>query len=160
MITALKTWYKASVSGTLIILAYFRKRLDFSQDSFWQFPPSHPIPPASCSGLQARILSMESWFPGEWVPLPFLMIIASLVLNSGSRPTLWTHKPSCLFQNNQLNPMCSKFWSYILSNLIMYWICFKTYNGFLSSIAEYCFCLSVTHFVQEEVTALKPTSNL
>lgn len=137
----------------------FQKKIRFlSRFTLAEFPPSHPTPPASCPGLQARILSMESWFPGEWVPVPFLMLIASLGLNPGSRPTLWTHMPSCLSQNNQLHPMCSKFWSYILSNLIMYWVCFKTCNGVLSPIAEFFFCLSVTHFVQsisqERLTAL------
>lgn len=137
-------------------ISIFQKKIRFlSRFTLAEFPPSHPTPPASCPGLQARILSMEFWFPGEWVSVPFLMIIASLRLNPGSRPTLWIHMPSCLSQSNQHHPMCSKFWSYIFSNLIMYWVCFKICNG---SITEYSFCLSVTHFVQsisqEGLTAL------
>lgn len=129
---------ESMIQGPYVWKSYiniFQKKIRFlSRFTLAEFPPSYPTSPASCPGLQARILSMESWFPGEWVSVPFLMLIASLELNPGSRPTLWTHM---LIQDNKLHPTCSKFWSYILSNLITYWVCFKTCNGFLSSIAEF-----------------------
>lgn len=151
MIKALKVWYKAPVSEALIILAYFRKGLGFSQYWLWpSFLPHVPLP--QCLSFRPWTPSWDSdlWAPVPWRmnPRTFWKPTASLALNPGSRPTLWTHLPACLSQNNKLHPVCSKCRSYILSNLITYHVCFKVCNGSLFSIAEFSFCLSGARFVQ------------